>query len=185
LTDEQLHGLGAQACNMAKLDMEQGGFHFLLASYHECDERKLHRMSKIEALIVERVGEDWLNNSRTKDIGFKMLRTAVDLLPPDALVFATMTNRFISTAKFHQLTREQQSKLLAAGHDRYHQAVKEGLLDICYALVVIVQTPERVCIYQQNMDRGQPVGKPETHFVPQEEFDGRMKMFGRNYAVSE
>lgn len=186
MTDAQLEGLGAQAANMAKRDMErEGGFHFLLASYHEEDKR-LHRMSKIEALITERLGKDWLNNGRTKDAGFGVLRKAAGLLPPDAMIFASVANRFTPTAQFAQLTREEQADLLSAGHDRHHQAVEEGWMEVGDVLMVTVQTRERACMYWQSIDRhGKPVGRPEIQFLSQEYFDGRLKMFGDNRAVSE
>ena len=65
ITDAQMEGLAAQAANLAKKDMEQkeGGFHFLLASYHDVD-KQLHRMTKIEDLMVEKLGEEWLNHGQ-------------------------------------------------------------------------------------------------------------------------
>lgn len=184
MTDKQLEGLGAQAANMAKRDMEQreGGFHFLLATYHD-EDKQLHRMTRIEALIVERLGENWLNNGRAKDIGFGVLRIAIDHLPPDAVIFATIVNRFTPTAAFRQLSHEQQTELLDSPHNRHHEAVREGLLEVCDALTATVQTPSRVCFYWQNFAHGQPVGKPETTFANQDQFDGRLKMFGKHYAL--
>jgi hypothetical protein len=187
MTDAQLQGIGAQALNMAKRDIEQGSFNFLLASYHECDETKLHRMPDVEALIIERLGKDWLNDGRAKDIGFRLLRMAVDLMPPDAVVFVTLCNSFGPTAKFHELTPAQQTELIEAGHNRHHQAVKEGLMDRYDILLATVQTPERVCMYRQVLDeRGEFSGKPETRCGPQKGFGGRLKMFGKGkYAFSE
>ena len=182
LTDAELQGIAAQALNMAKLDMERGKLNFLLASYYEGEIPPLHRMDRIEALIIQRLGENWLNSGRTKDIGFKTLRIAVDLLPPDAVVFVTFNNGFSFGAKFHELPPAQQkevfNELIRAGHDRHHQAVKEGLLDVCDVLLATVQTPERVCIYQQSLDRrGEFSGKPQTRFMRQQDLGGRLKMF--------
>lgn len=177
LSDAVLQGLAAQALNLAKRDFEQGKFNFLLASYHESDGPRLHRMQKIEALIVERLGEDWLNNGRKKDIGFDMLRTATHILPPDAIVFVTAANRFESTAKLNALPDAQRIAMLNTNHDRHLQMVKEGLLEIHDGFSAIVQTPTRVCSYFQDFDRGEPVGKPITMFIPQADFDGRLKMY--------
>jgi hypothetical protein len=184
LTDAQLQGLGAQACNLAKLDMERGKFHFLLASYHNGEQ--LHRMTMVENLIVEKLGEDWLSGGRTKDVGFGVMRTCVDLMPPDAFIFASMTNQFSPTEKFDQLTKKQKAELFDAGHDRHHRAVAEGLLLVRDVLTVLVQTPERICIHCQPMENGQPVGQAVSQCGPQDGFGGRMKMFGedKKYAVS-
>ena len=186
MTDAQLQGIGAQACNMCKRDLERDEFNFFLATY-ECDARQLHRMTKIEELIVQQLGENWLNSGRTKDIGFGILRECVDLMPPDAMIIASVTNHFRPTEKFDQLTSEQKQELVHSAHDRHHEAVAQGLLTLCDALTVVVQTPERVCLYTQDFDRHRhPVGKPDTHCIPQEQFGGRMKMFGEDkYAVSQ
>jgi hypothetical protein len=183
MTDAQLEGIAAQALNMAKRDMERRSFNFLLASCH--DGAGLYRMSKVEALIIERLGEDWLNHGETKDAGFRVLRKAVDLMPPEAVVFVTATNAFKPTAKLQALTKAEQTKLLNGGHSRHHQAVKEGLLEIADSLTATVQTPERVCWYVQTVDHGWLVGKPEVRFASQAEFDGRLKMFGSKYASTQ
>ena len=63
MTDQILEGIAAQAFNMARLELERRKFNFLLASYHESDGKKLYRMSKIEAFIVQQLGEGWLNEA--------------------------------------------------------------------------------------------------------------------------
>ena len=186
LTDAELQGIAAQASNMAKRDLEQGSFNFLLAVYHGSDQIKLHRMSEVEALIIERLGKNWLNSGKTKDIGFQMMRLVADVLPPEAFVFVAVANGFSATAKLYELPKAQQTELLNGPHDRHHQAVKEGLLDVCDILIATVQTPERVCVYEQKLDRyGEPTGKPATRYFPQEKFGGRMKMFGSEHAVTQ
>jgi hypothetical protein len=177
VSDAELLGLAAQAFNMFKRDVERGHYNFLLASYHAG--QGLHRMKMIEAEVVERLGEDWLNAGRTKDIGFRMLRLATKLLPPDAVIFGSVVNNFHPTAKLGELTLKQRSDLLGGGHDRQHEAVKEGYLTVCDALGVVAQTPKRVCLYRQDFDRRlEPVGDLETTFWDQDGFDGRLKMYG-------
>ena len=185
MTDAELEGIAAQACNMAKRDLDQIGFNFLLAAYHD-DEHKLHRMDSIEALIIERLGEDWLNSGKAKDAAFQMLRVAVDLLPPDAFVFVCIANGFSPTAKFYALPKEKQAEILQAGHDRHHLAVKEGLFEVCDILAATAQTPERVCMYNRKLDRRTKdfaEEPPQSWCVPQEQFGGRMKMFGEDHVV--
>jgi hypothetical protein len=177
MTDAALQGLGAAALNMAKRDIEQGGFNFLLATYHTGE--PLYRMKKVEALIIQKLGKDWLNHGRTKDAGFHVMRVAVHVLPPDAVVFVTAANGFSATEKFEALPQAQQDELLEAGHDRHHQAVREGLLEIQDVLLAIAQSPERVCMYQQGIDRhGGLVGQPQARCCPQDDYDGRMKLYG-------
>lgn len=178
LTDAELKGLAAQALNMAKRDIEQGEFNFLLASYHEKDTPPLQRMTKIEKLVVGKLGANWLNNGRTKDIGFDVLRLCIKLMPPDAVVFVTAANAFKPTAKLQALGWEEVLKSLDAGHSRHHEMVKEGLLELHDTLIALVQTPQMVCQYVQHVDHGKPIGPPETSFFPQDAFDGRLKMYG-------
>lgn len=176
--DEELKGMAVQGFNMFKRDVERGHFNFLLASYHVG--QGIHRMSMIEAEIIERLGENWLDSGRTKDIGFRILRLATRLLPPDAVIIATIINRFSATEKIAELSREQQEELLRASHDRHHQAVKDGYLKVCDALMVCAQTPERVCLCHQDIDRRlRPIGASDTKFWDQDGFDGRLKMYGK------
>jgi len=177
LTDHELQGLAAQALNLAKRDMERGQFNFLVASYHRGE--PLHRMNRIEALIIERLGEEWLNAGRTKDIGFRILRMATEILPPDALVIVTAANRFKATDKMLALPEAQQLEILESNHDRHHRAVAEGLLTVCDCLHATAQSATRVCVYFQDyLPGGEFDGPPETRFRAQEDFGGRLKMYG-------
>lgn len=173
MTDAELKGIAAQALNLAKLDRERGQFNFLLASYHEGE--GLHRMTKIEATIIQMLGEEWMNSGARKDIGFGIIRLATAILPPDALVFVTAANGFAPTAKFHALPLDQQKALIDAGHDRHHEAAKEGFFELHDIWAVVAQTAERVCLYEQ---ANEPDAKPHCRFCPQDEFGGRMKVYG-------
>ena len=179
MTDAELQGISAQALNMAKRDLDRGNFNFLLAVYHQADEQKLHRMVKVEELIIKKMGEEWLNDGLRKDIGFRIIREAVDWMPPEAVVFVTACNMFTPTEKLSKLPVEERRKLLDGGHDRHHEAVQTGLLAIGEGLLAIAQTPERVCMYQQKVEKLTFTGHPETKFFPQADFGGRMKMFGK------
>lgn len=176
MTDAELQGLTAQAFNMAKREMEQHKrFNFLFACHH-ASEGGLNRMRKVEELIIERLGEGWLNSGRAKDAGFGVLRAATDRMPPDAVVFATISNKFEPTEKLRALPIDQQRTLLTLkSANEYHKLAKRGLFTIHDALVCTAQTPERVCIYTQKL-KGDD--RPETHLFDQANFGGRMKMFG-------
>jgi hypothetical protein len=179
MTDEELKGIAAQALNMAKRDLERKRFNFLLAVYHERDTHKLHRMEKVEKFIISKLGENWLNQGKTKDLGFGLIRGAVNFMPPDAVVFVTVCNMFTPTEKFNKLPVAEKKKLMDEGHDRHHEAVREGLLTLSDALLAMAQTPQRICIYQQAISEKEFIGQPETKFMPQEDFGGRLKMFGK------
>jgi len=186
LTDSEIEGISAQALNMAKRDIQQVRFNFLMASYHAGDVPPLHRMTKVEAEIVSHLGEDWLNSGRAKDIGFYILRMAVDAMPPDAVVFCTAGNAFKPTSKLEAMPEAAVRELLDQGHDGQHQAVKEGLLILTDVLMAVTQTPERVCNYVQEFDgRHRPLGPPRATFLPQKCFYGRLKMFGKHYGDPE
>lgn len=177
ISDDLLKGMAAQAFNMAKLDLERERFNFLLAAYHEGE--GLRRMAKVEALIIEKLGENWLNSGRTKDVGFHLLRIACGLKPPDAFAICTVVNWFKPSAAFFKLPPKKQQALLEAGHDKQHQAVAEGLMIVRDALNAVVQTPERVCIYIQGIrPPAETDGSPKIDFYDQADFGGRIKMFG-------
>ena len=131
-------------------------------------------MTRVEALINGRLGEGWLNSERAKDGAFGMIREAVSIMPPQAIIFACVINNFATTAKFYELTREKQLEIANGGHDKHHQAVRDGYMKVCDALLASVQTPERICLYRQNVheDRATSV------FFDQDEFDGKLKFFG-------
>jgi hypothetical protein len=151
MTDSQMQGICAQTCNMAQRDIEQlaGGFNFLIGSYYN-EDKQLYRMRRVEGMIMGLFGKDWLNNDNNKEAAFRVLRKAVDRDPPDAMIFASMANR-----------------------------VEDGAMEVLNVLVVLVQTRERACMYWQNIDRnGNPDGRPEIHFIPQDDLDGRLKMYG-------
>lgn len=179
MTDEALKGIAFQAVNMAKRDMLRKEWaSCLLASWHEGEQ--LHRMAKIERLIRERLGEDWLNSGEKKDIAFGLMRTFIQIAPPDAFVFVTAINRFVPTPKLRALPHEEILRILDQGHEGHHQAVRNGLLELQDALAATAQTSERVCMYVQQVGWGGAfIGQPEVNIGPLEDFDGRMKMYGK------
>jgi hypothetical protein len=176
MTDARMTGLAAQALNMAKRDMEQrSDFNFLIASYHEGD--GLHRMSKVEAMLIERLGESWLNSGAAKDFGFGIIKLYTVMHPPDAIVLVTPVNMFKTTKAFDKLPVTDQAQIIEAGHDRHHEAVREGLMTISDALMANVQTVERVCVY--TLERAADA-RPEVRMFNQSEFRGRAKFYGGN-----
>jgi len=144
MTDKQLQGLAMQALNLTKADRQYNRWHgFLLASYHNGGQ--LYRMRKVERTIIDLAGEDWLNHGALKDRAFGILRLATKVLKPDAVIFVTAINKFISTPKLHALPQEEIDRILDAGHDCHHKAAAEGLLELQDAFMANAQTAERVC----------------------------------------
>jgi hypothetical protein len=178
VTDAELQGIAVQTWNMALRDLRKGRFNFLVACYHETDRPPLHRMDKCEKQVIEMLGEDWLNHGSTKELGFKMLRLAVSLMPPDAVSFVTCCHRFTPTEKYERLTPAERQTLHSKGNDGIRQAAKQGLFKECDSLLAHAQTRERVCQHMQDFERGRPIGEPETVFMPQDRFDGRLKLYG-------
>jgi hypothetical protein len=182
MTDPELQGIAAQALNMAKRDMERGSLHFLVAVYHAGE--GLFRMSKVETLITERLGQGWLNSGHLKDVGFETLRMCVDAMKPEAFVFAHATNVFTPSEKLRALPEEERNRVLnAKSHDEHHEFVRQGLLTIHDALTCSAQTAERVCMYTQKFDPTikQFIGPPIAQFTDQAHFSGRLKMYGEKY----
>ena len=174
MTDELLKGLATQAANMAKTEIRyRHQLNGILAIYHEG--QGLHRLRKIEQEVEEKCGKAWLDSGRAKDILFGVLATGAKALPPDAIVIATGGDRFEPTAALLALSPEDQMRIRDAHHPRelpqYFQPHD--------VLMVLVQTPDRVCIYTQRLGpRGMLLGEPEIKCGPQSAFDGRLKMFG-------
>lgn len=181
MTDKELEGIARQALNMsitARAIENYGGA--ILANYF--DGEGLRRMRKVEQLLEKVLGEGWLGSGEAKDAAFGVLREATALFPlrPDALVFVTATNMFKPTAKFDALDEKRQREMLDGGHEAHHRLAAEGYFEIIDSVTAIAQTPERVCIASQQVDHGALVGQPETRTGPQEDFGGRLKMFGED-----
>lgn len=171
MTDAELQGIAAQAFNMARLDMERGPFGCLLACCHRSG---LFRMTTLESVLEQKLGKGWLNSGRGKDLAFGLIREATSLMPPDAIVIATVINKFEATEKFWELPLEEQFSLRNSSHNDHHKAVAQGLFDIHDALMCCVQTAQRVCLYTRRFDQD----KAETTYMDQSEFGGRLKMYG-------
>jgi hypothetical protein len=173
LTDKLLHGMAMQAANMVKTELRyKKQFGGLLAVYSEG--KGLHRMRTVEHLIIEKCGEDWMSNGRAKDVVCRILHEAVGLIAVDAIVIASIIDRFESNEAFGQLSRDEQKQIIDGAHPRnlpqYFTSEE--------AVASVAQTPERVCILHQKLVGSLFIGEPEVKFFPQCDFSGRMKMFG-------
>lgn len=191
MTDDELTGLARQALNMAGKAYEQtdyGGM--VLASCHAGE--GIHRMEKVERLFEEKLGRRWLDDEQTKDIGFGMLRKVVDMFseaPPDvrpiAIIMVTATNMFVPTEKLTALPIEKQKRLINGSRKDHHQLAAEGYLRVVDSRTAVVQTPERVCFCTQEVKRGKLAGQPNVRHFAQDEFSGRMKMYGEDKLEAE
>ena len=179
MTDQELEGIAAQALNLARIDLERKKeLGLFIASYHRGE--GLHRMSRIEALLIERLGKHWLDSGARKEVGFKMLQIAFSHLISDAIVFVTPANMFRPTDKMNALPIEEQERLASHpdGHEGHHRAVKDGYFILVDCLSAVAQTRERVCSRIQPVVNGKFLDAPETRVFSQENFGGRLKMFG-------
>lgn len=174
ITDKQLQGMCAQVANMAKTELRTGrGLHGIIASYIEGE--GLHRMRKVEALAIERLGEDWTNSPAAKEMVFSGLALCAKATKPDAFVLCTGGDNYRQNASFDALPREEQERLM----DAYHPKHMPEYFRAHDVLMVTAQTPERVCIYVQDMriPGYLLIGEPEIRFWPQSANVGRLKLF--------
>lgn len=182
MTDQELLGAARQTLNMARTDFELQGWptSIAIASYHVKDNPPLHRMRKIERLLQDQLGEEWLNDGARKDYGFRVLRLSTLALPPDAMVIATPTNMFRPTAKFMAKFKGkgEAAKRATDTPEQRRRLVAEGLLEMVDSVTATAQNPERVCVVMQPVNRGVNVGEPQVNFFDQDSFEGRMKMYG-------
>jgi len=179
ISDQHLAGLARQGLNLAKRDKEEHrSFAMLLAAV--LDGGELFRMQKVERMIAEKFGEEWLNNGAAKDAVFDGLALILPLRPPDALVFVTATNRFEPTEKYWTLSAAEKRAITSAGHDGHHQAVRDGYYTVEDSFTAVAQTSERVCVVTQFLDRDPlAANSHDTRFFDQRDFGGRLKMYGR------
>jgi hypothetical protein len=171
MTDAELEGIARQALNVVQTEIRnKRQFNFYFGAYFEGE--GLRRMSKIEAELIERLGEDWLNSGVKKDYGFAVLRLATAVLLPHAAVLVTAMNMFKSNKAFDSLSPERQ-KYYTKGHDRNHEGVKAGYFDLKDALAAIAQTPERICMAVQILGEE----RIESRISDLSEYDGRTKLY--------
>ena len=184
MTDEELTGLARQALNIAGKAWENtdyGGM--VLASYHAGE--GICRMEPVEKLIEAKLGQRWLDDERLKDIGYGVLREVVDMFAtssaaPDAIVMVTASNMFLPTPKFQALPIEKQKWLINSSNKDHHRLAAEGYLRVVDSRTAVVQTPERVCCCTQEVAGDRLVGQPTVKHFAQDEFSGRLKMFGED-----
>lgn len=175
ITDGLLKGMCLQAANMAKTDLRyRHQLNGILAIYNQGE--GLHRLRKIEQFAEEKVGKDWLNSGRAKDMIFGALCGGATRIEPDAIVICTGVDQYQQTPAFDALPYEERQRIAHSGHPRDLPAYFQPH----DALMAVAQTPERACLYLQKMQV--PgfllIGEPKIHFLNQSEFDGRLKMYG-------
>lgn len=177
MTDAELQGFANQALNMARRDLRDPKveFNFLLGLWFDNGEG-FYRAKRIEALVIEKLGKEWLSSGAAKDFGFDLIRLSVKTMPPEAIVFVTATNQFIPTKKLLARPEEEQRALANSSHDRHHEGVKQGLYEILDGLTAVAQTPERVCMCSVIVGRTDI--PPDIRLIEQDDFGGRLKMYG-------
>jgi len=134
-------------------------------------------MSKVEALVIEMAGEDWMNDSAKKERVGYVLRMATHLLPPDAVALVSIADGWTVTDAFEALPKKDQDKIMSGPREARHSAVALGLLTVEEVMVCMAQTPQRVCMYRRRLDALNDA-KPTVHLFPAEQFDGNFKFFG-------
>jgi len=175
MTDQELEGFAAQAFNFARTEWKtKGKFNFLLANYFD---GKLHRMTKVEALIIEKCGEDWLNSSAKKHAVSDVLRIATKAMPPEAVVLVTIADRWKTTQAFESVPKTEREKILSGPREARQAATELGLLEAEEVMIAVAQTPKRVCFYTRQLSRLEDT-KPQVETGDMATFEGAMKLYG-------
>jgi hypothetical protein len=171
MTDQELEGLARQALNILHTEIRNAGRCSFFLGYH-IPGAGLRRMPKVEALIVARLGEDWLNHGGKKELAFGLLRVCATMARPEAVVLVTPMNHYRATDAFLKLPPDRQ-KFYSASANRNREAVARGYMTVDDSLTALAQTPERVCISSLITGQEQPL----TNFWRQDEYDGRTKFY--------
>lgn len=175
MTDKLLIGIAVSVANMAKTELRnKRSFTAIICTYNEG--QGVFRMRKLEKTLCDLAGENWLNSGDAKEQVFGLIRFCLAAMPQEVFAFCTVATDFRPTAQFDVLPYDQQAQI-ASGGDMWER-VKEGLFVPEDALVVTVQTPERVCLYRQRLQGSLLIGDPDSGCIDQAQFSGRLKMFG-------
>lgn len=135
---------------------------------------------KIVVTNLPGAARQMLNSGDGKDYLFDSLRGMVARSGATAFGFVSDAWFSTPTEKGHRLGDGQWKKLLAKhGADGL---VERGYLERSEAIIVNVQTPERMLILTQPYTRGEnksiTYGVRDEHEGPLDQFEGRQKMFG-------
>jgi hypothetical protein len=173
MTDEKLKFLAKQCAAMAKTELRtKGEINCILVSYHQ--DCGLHRMRKVEKLIVELAGEGWLNSPARKERAFGILcaANALSPVPPEAMVIVTVADQWVGNEAFAALPPEEQQRIYEENpRNRLYFAPRD-------VVIATAQTPERLCMYWQRLQGTLLIGEPHADFFNQAEFSGNLKVYG-------
>jgi hypothetical protein len=132
-------------------------------------------LTDLEQSIRDEAGDNWLNSWRAKDLVFGTLACGAAMMPPAAIIFASIINDWRSQPAFNELPEEKRVQILNEAAPRKYPSyfVAQD------ALMSIGQSPERVCLLRQRLEPdGSLSGEPDITFIAQADFSGRGKLFG-------
>lgn len=164
----------ARVANMAKTELRtHQELNGIIASYIEGE--GLHRMRKVEQLLIEAAGKSWTRSPAAKEVIFSGLAFCAKTTRPDAFVLCTGGDEYRQNAAFEALPPEEQERLM----DAYHPKHMPQYFKAHDVLMVTAQTPERVCVYTQDIriPGYLLIGEPAIRFWPQSANIGRLKLF--------
>ena len=165
VSDELLRGLAVQAFNMAKRDVERDCFNFLVASYTRAKASTAWQWWNAKS--SKGSAKTGSTTAARRQSASRSLVSASTSHRPNAVIIGTAINRFKATAKLRARPVTDRRRCSTRNHDRHHEAVAEGLLEVCNALFVSVQTPEKMLLYTQDFNRGGARGAPDVQLSAQ------------------
>jgi len=158
----------------ARESMEQIGAFDLSFGYITRD--GLFRFLKLPEQVRE-----GMNSGEAKDKIFALMRMYVEAVGALGSLFAGEMFLGKTTPAARGLSREELNRLCV--EPRFEEGVRRGLIKRTEAIHVVIQTPEFMIHFIQEFERDYKLrvvtfGPVDEHEMPQDQFQGREKMFG-------
>jgi len=178
MTDKILEGMATQGLNMARTELRyRHQLNGILAIYIAGE--GLHRLRAIERYLEQLAGPAWLQSGHVKDCIFGAIASGNKHIsdPPDAVLIVTGGDEFVPTDAMLALPEEDQKRIFEGAT---HPKRLPHYFKPRDVVISLAQSPERICLLRQHvqMPGALLIGQPSIVTGPQENFNGRLKVYG-------
>ena len=145
----------------------------------------------VERLQLREPLNEIMNSGPGKDVFFGAMRKIVERYKWNAVIFVTDAYAGLSTPKQHKMMQEQPEALVKLMEGAsFDELVEAGLVTRAEALSVTVQNAQHVFFLTQFYERDDAKrritwGERREMFGSQADFDGRQKMYGKEYLAPD